>query len=125
MGAERGRAIAAFAAVNLGGNKLLMFKSGRVVAIVLPPNSASIPVALVVLQDNVTGSSSSSGDIVFSKRFAGRQLLEVQEEAHVLDRAEGSCRVAGANISRAVGMTKMYYTSTSGDMTVFVLEANE
>jgi hypothetical protein len=104
-----------------------MYKSAKVVAIVLPPNSASIPVLLGELQEDVTGSSnSSSGSIVFSKRsFAGRQLLEVQEEAHVYDRAEGSCRVAGANISRAVGMTKMYYSSASGDRTVFVLEADE
>jgi hypothetical protein len=101
-----------------------MYRSGQVVAIVLPPNSAPIPVALVELQEDVTGSSSSS--VVFSKpSFAGRQLLEVQEEVHVYERAEGTCRVAGANISRAVGMSKMYLTSESGGRTVFALEADE
>jgi hypothetical protein len=53
--------------------------------------------------------------------YAGRELVELEQEVHVYERAGGTCRVAGANISRAVCMTKMY----SEGRTVFVLEADE
>ena len=47
--------------------------------------------------------------------------MELEDEVHVYERAGGTCRIAGANISRAVSMAKMY----SDDRIVFVLEADE
>jgi hypothetical protein len=54
--------------------------------------------------------------------YAGRELVELESEAHVYTRAGGTCRVASGNISRAVRMSKMMYLDGT---TVFELDANE
>jgi hypothetical protein len=109
----------------------LLYASRQVVAILLPPDSAPVPVALVELQEDViccasssssSSSNSSSSSVALTKSsYAGRELVELEQEVHVYERAGGTCRVAGANITRAVCMTKMY----SEGRTVFVLEADE
>jgi hypothetical protein len=47
--------------------------------------------------------------------------VELESEAHVYERAGGTCRVAGANISRAVRMAKMHMNNKI----VFELDADE
>jgi hypothetical protein len=125
-----GRPMPPPAAIDLGNNMQLLYTRRQVVAIVLPPNSAPTPVALVELQEDViccasssSSSSSSSGSgVAFTKPSdAGIELVELEDEVHVYERAGGKCRVAGANIRRAVRMAKMH----SNDRTAFVLEADE
>jgi hypothetical protein len=53
---------------------------------------------------------------------ASHSYAVVESEARVHERAGGTCRVAGANISRAVRMSKMMYL---GGVTVFELDADE
>jgi hypothetical protein len=57
-----------------------------------------------------------------TQSYAGKELVELESEAHVYERAGGTCRVAGANISRAVRMSKMMYL---GGTTAFELDADE
>jgi hypothetical protein len=87
------------------------------------PSAAVSAGAAFVQQKGLGPMSATSGPMsAFTKpSYAGRELVELEQEVHVYERAGGTCRVAGANISRAVCMTKMY----SEGRTVFVLEADE
>jgi hypothetical protein len=94
--------------MDLGNNLQLLYTSRQVVAIVLPPNSAPIPVALVELQEDVICRVDGSTAVFTQPSYAGKELVELESEAHVYERAGGTCRVAGANISTAVRMAKMH-----------------
>jgi hypothetical protein len=117
-----GRPLPAASAVDLGNNLRLMYSSRQVVAIVLPPESAPIPLALVELQEDVVCRVEGNTTVYTQPSYASRELVELESEAHVYERAGGTCRVAGANISRVVRMSKMMYQGTT---TVFELDADE
>jgi hypothetical protein len=108
--------------MDLGSNLRLMYSSRQVVAFVLPPDSAPIPLALVELQEDVVCQVDGYTTVYTQPSYAGRELVELESEAHVYKRAGGTCRVAGANISMAVRMSKMM---CSGGTTVFELDADE
>jgi hypothetical protein len=117
-----GRPLPASSAMDLGDNLRLMYSSRQVVPVVLPPNSAPIPLALVELQEDVVCRVDGDTTLYTQPSYAGKELVELESEAHVYERAGGTCRVAGANISRAVRMSKMMYLNGT---TVFQLDADE
>ena len=84
--------------IKLADGSLVKYRCGQVVAVVLPPYAASVPLALVELLEDVICTREGDQDVYVKASFLGRELEEMASDLHHYKRVEGECRVGGATL---------------------------